>query len=120
MIISYFVSQGYTALDIQTLGNRSASNLIYSFFFCHNQIDNEDFLREIRSYIMSDMDKLNMHQLKKIIDIYKFNTNFANQQMKLLLEEKLEQKVHDKENKSEEDDFHLFEKALWSATTTAY
>ena len=61
---------------------------------------------------MSEMNKLNAFQLKKMLDIYKYNPNYANQNMKQLLEDRLEQKINEKENKSEDDDYHIFEKAL--------
>jgi hypothetical protein len=67
-------------------------------------MNNEEFFKIVRYYIINNLDNLNKYQLIKLLDIYKFNSNFGHLNVKILMESKFEQKINEKMNESEEEE----------------
>ena len=62
--------------------------------------------------MLLNLDQFNRFQLIKLLDIYKYNSNFMNGQaqsghLKLLLENQLETKQNQKLNESEEEELKI-------------
>lgn len=60
----------------------------------HKSLENEEFLRIIKAYMLNNLDIFDKLQLIKLLDVYKFNQKFAlsNQNLKMILEKELEKK----------------------------
>jgi len=43
----------------------------------HKSLENEEFLRIIKAYMLNNLDIFDKLQLIKLLDVYKFNQKFA-------------------------------------------
>eukprot|EP00347_Sterkiella_histriomuscorum_P005797 403355233 len=107
IIIDYFLKQGFDEKTLSTLQQVDAINFIHSMFYCHQGLDNEDFFKVVRLYIISNLDQFNKLKLTKLVDVFKFNSKFQSQNLnlKLLMEKELDSKLDQILEDSEEEEF---------------
>lgn len=110
IMLDYYLSMTPEEQDLTSIDQRDAVNFIHSFYYCKPSIESDDFLRITKNYILTRLDHFNKLQLTKMLDVFKYNSKFSqqNQNLKLLMEKELEQKANQLLGDSEEEEFKQF------------
>ncbi|CDW79840.1 UNKNOWN [Stylonychia lemnae] len=114
MIVDYFLKQRYSETEMCELRPVMVVNFILSMSYMHKTLENDEFFKVVRAYIINNLDSFNKLLLTKLLDVFKYNQKFSliNQNLKLLLEKELEKKVEQKISESEEEEFKMLRQDL--------